>query len=459
MKVFVTGATGVIGHRAVAGLVAAGHDVTGIARGPQKAALLTRLGARPVNVSLFDADALRIAVAGHDAVVNLATKIPPITKMSLMSAWAENEQIRTEGSRNLVDAAIAAGASVFVQESLAFLYGDHGEHAIDASNTQWSEGVFTASMRAAEENVARFTASGGRGVVLRFGRFYAADSTHTQSIVAAARRGMWAEPGDAKGYAPAIDADDAASAVVYALDAPAGTYDIVDDDPLPRGEQARALANAVGRRRLHGGTPSAMLPKAGKHMGTSQRVSNRRFREITAWRPSSPSVREGWRKVAYEIGIEPALRPMARVLLWILALQGLALGVYASFFPRAFYDDFPNGRGWVAIDGPYNEHLIRDFGAMNLAMFVVAAGALVTASILVARVAAIAWLVFSVPHFVYHLRHLQHYETADKIGNVVSLGFGVLVCLALVWLTFRPARATNEVVLDDVEATPTPVRA
>ncbi len=64
---------------------------------------------------------------------------------------------------------------------------------------------------------------------------------------------------------------------------------------------------------------------------------------------------------------------------------------------------------------------------MNLAMFVVAAGALVTASILVARVAALAWLVFSVPHFVYHLRHLQHYETADKIGNVVSLGVGVLV--------------------------------
>ena len=134
MRIFVAGATGVIGSRAVAQLRRAGHDVTGIARTPEKAAQLRRAGATPVSVSLFDPDALRAAVAGHDAVVNLATKIPSLAQAARDSAWAENTRIRTEGSRNLVDAAIAAGAAVFVQESIAFMYGEHGDAWIDASD-------------------------------------------------------------------------------------------------------------------------------------------------------------------------------------------------------------------------------------------------------------------------------------------------------------------------------------
>jgi nucleoside-diphosphate-sugar epimerase len=114
MRVFVAGATGVAGRRAVARLVAAGHDVTGIARSAEKDALLASLGARSVRVSLFDPDALRDAIAGHDAVVNLATKIPSVSRMAQMSAWEENERIRREASGNLVEAALAAGAAVFV---------------------------------------------------------------------------------------------------------------------------------------------------------------------------------------------------------------------------------------------------------------------------------------------------------------------------------------------------------
>src|SRR5262245_57624438 len=118
MRIFVAGATGVIGKRAVRDLLAAGHEVTAIARTPAKAAELRAAGATPVEVSLFDPDALRATVAGHDAVANLATKIPPLSRAAMDSAWNENTRIRVEGSRNLVDAAIAAGAHVFVQESI-----------------------------------------------------------------------------------------------------------------------------------------------------------------------------------------------------------------------------------------------------------------------------------------------------------------------------------------------------
>jgi nucleoside-diphosphate-sugar epimerase len=425
-----------VGRRAVARLVAAGHQVTGIARRDEKAALLESLGARAVSVSLFDPDALRTAIAGHDAVVNLATKIPPLAQMARLSSWSENERIRREGSGNLVDAAIANHVSVFVQESLAFVYSDHGDEWIDASSAVPIDGFPSEATQIAEANVARFTAAGGRGVVLRFGRFYAPESQQIRAILRAARGGINADVGDPAGYAPMIDADDAASAVAAAFDAPAGVYDIVDDDPLPRAEQDAAMACAVGRRRLHR-LPNFVVPKVGSYLTSSQRVSNRRFHEATTWRLSSPSVREGLPKLVRAIGIEAALRGWTRLMLWILAFSAFGVGVQAAFSPRSFYDDFPIGRGWVAMDGPYNEHLVRDVGALNLALLVVTVAALLLSTRALARTAAIAWLVYSVPHFVYHLRHLtMSMSGGDKVGIVVSLGITVVAPI-VVLLTAR----------------------
>jgi nucleoside-diphosphate-sugar epimerase len=429
MRVFVAGATGVLGRRAVTQLVAAGHQVTGVARSPEKEALLEALGVRPVRVDLFDADAVRTAVAGHDAVVNVATKIPPVAQMARLRAWDENERIRREASTNLVNGAIAAGATVFVQESLAFLYGEHGADWLDATTTPWTPSIFSGAMEAAEENATRFSANGGRGIVLRFGRFYARDSDQTIATMQAARRGLVLDIGNGDSYSPMIDADDAASAVVRALGAPAGTYDIVDDEPFTRREQSAALAAAVGRRRLWR-APKWAAPKRASYLAASQHVSNRAFREATNWRPLSPNVREGYRKVARAMRIEPVLPGRVRLMLWVLAVTALGVGVQAEFFPRAFYDDFPYGRGWVAMDGRYNEHLIRDVGALNLALFVLTIGAIVVGSRAITRIAAISWLVYSVPHLVYHLRHLTMVMPgADKVGIAVSLSIPIVVSI------------------------------
>ena len=99
MKVFVAGATGVLGRPTVRALVEAGHEVRGTARGDEKSALLRSLGAEPVAVDLFDPEAVKAAVAGSEAVVNFATKIPPIMRMRWKGAWKENDRLRTEGSR------------------------------------------------------------------------------------------------------------------------------------------------------------------------------------------------------------------------------------------------------------------------------------------------------------------------------------------------------------------------
>jgi hypothetical protein len=125
-----------------------------------------------------------------------------------------------------------------------------------------------------------------------------------------------------------------------------------------------------------------------------------------------------------------------RVLLAVLALGNVQVGVWATFAPRSFYDDFPGGgREWVAPDGPFNEHLVRDFGATNLALGVLTIAALVWLTRGLVVTAGLAWIVYGVPHLVYHLRHLDVYDTGDQVANVVLLGLAPLAGLAIVLLS------------------------
>jgi hypothetical protein len=123
-----------------------------------------------------------------------------------------------------------------------------------------------------------------------------------------------------------------------------------------------------------------------------------------------------------------------KVALVVIAGGALLVGVWAQAFPRSFYEDFPGmGRVWVAVDGPFNEHLVRDVGGLNLGLAFVAIMALVTGSILVARAAGGSALLFGVPHLTYHLFHLDSLDSAgDKAGIVVSLGGAALAALLVV---------------------------
>jgi hypothetical protein len=120
-------------------------------------------------------------------------------------------------------------------------------------------------------------------------------------------------------------------------------------------------------------------------------------------------------------------RTVSRVILVLLSVTSVQLGLWATFAPRSFYEDFPGGgRNWVAVDGPYNEHLVRDFGALNLALAVVLIVALVHLTPVLVRTAAIASLLFAVPHFVHHARHLDVFiSSSDKAANMVLLGLAI----------------------------------
>ncbi|MBY5162161.1 hypothetical protein KR546_06625 [Nitriliruptoria bacterium AS10] len=117
------------------------------------------------------------------------------------------------------------------------------------------------------------------------------------------------------------------------------------------------------------------------------------------------------------------------MLLGVVAATLVGVGGWALLAPASFYADFPFGRSWVALDGPFNEHLVRDVGALQLALGVVA-GLAVTRPWLTG-VAALATLVFAVPHLAYHATHLAPFGVGDAVAQLVALTVQVLVPLRL----------------------------
>lgn len=289
-KIFVTGATGVLGRRAIPLLVAAGHDVTALARSAEKASTLVDQGATPIECDLFDHESVRSAVAGHDAIAHLATNIPTGSSAMRKRGWRTNDRLRSEGSRNLAAAAVDLGIGRYLQESITFPYADGGDAWIDEQvecDYFWGSRTTTDAERAA----ASVTAAGGAGVVLRFAMFMATDSAHMQTYVQLAGKGMWGLFGPDEGYTSFIAADDAAAAVVAALDAPAGTYNIAESEPLRRSDHRSALAAAVGRTGLRTlPLVERMAGEAGENLARSHRISSRAFRDVTPWQPTVAAV-------------------------------------------------------------------------------------------------------------------------------------------------------------------------
>ena len=298
MKVFVAGATGVLGRATVPRLVAAGHEVRGAARSPEKAEQLRAQGAEPVTVDLFDPASVRAAVDGCQGVVHMATHIPPLTKAWKSDAWATNDRLRREGTQIIADACRDAGVEVLVKETVSFFYADGGARWID-EDAPIERDAFGAATLDAEATTLAFTGDGRRGVVLRFGLFYSHDARAIEEYLKVAKTGFGPMIGAADGYRASIHVDDAASAVVAALDAPAGVYHVADE-PMTNAEWNAAFAAAFGFKKLRA-TPRPAMKLGGKKvgvLGASRRIDSSRFREATGWEPVYPDARLGLQAVA-----------------------------------------------------------------------------------------------------------------------------------------------------------------
>lgn len=309
MKVFVAGATGAVGRRLVPMLIEAGHEVTAMTRSQSKVDAVRAAGATPVVCDVFDAAALREAVvaASPDVLVHELTDLPQnIDPRKADEQTAGNDRIRTEGTRNLVEAALAAGTRRMVAQSISFVYAPEGGPIKTEDDPLWDDAPwpFSRSVEALHELDTAVTRTEGlEGLVLRYGFFYGPGTGY-------AGDGYWADQvrkrrfpivGSGSGIFSYIHIDDAAGATVAAVErGRPGIYNIVDDDPAPVTEWLPVYADVVGAKKPRRVPAFIARFIAGKYvvsLSTEMRgSSNEKAKRELGWTPRHPSWRMGFRE-------------------------------------------------------------------------------------------------------------------------------------------------------------------
>jgi nucleoside-diphosphate-sugar epimerase len=227
-------------------------------------------------------------------------------QMRRAEAWAETGRLRIEGTRLLNEACSDERVGTCIHESITFVYNDGGDNWLDEDSPVSDGGA--APLRdalEAEAEAQKFTRRGGRAVILRFAAFYAADSSQSLDMAERARRRRLALIGPSRNWFSSIHLDDAAAATLAALRAPAGIYNVSDDDPVQLSTFMTSMARAAGGRglpKLPSVAGNAALGVTWRYLRRSQRVSSARMQRLTGWTPKVHNAREGWISVAREWG-------------------------------------------------------------------------------------------------------------------------------------------------------------
>ena len=307
MRVFVAGATGVLGKATVPRLLEAGHEVFGLARTPEKLLRVKMMNAEPMRGDVLDADAMRrlIAEIQPDAIVNLATAIPLKLRVNPKD-WELNDRIRREGTENLLLAARGVDLKLFVQESVCYVCRAQGGAWI-TEESALTDHPFLRATIAMEDSVR---ATPVPATLLRFAALMSADSWHTQQSITALRRGLLPIIGDGENFVSLIHAQDAAQAIVLALSQPrkaAGqTFNVSDDAPAPMREILPVAAQLLNAQKPRSAPLLIAKMIAGaitvEVFTASYRLSNAKIKETLGFIPEYPTYRETWTEIAREIG-------------------------------------------------------------------------------------------------------------------------------------------------------------
>lgn len=298
MRIAVTGATGVLGQEAVAALVDAGHEVTGVTRRDRGIPVIEGRGGRAVVADVFDASDLERTFRAHDVVINTLAHVPVDNTALRPLAWREDDRLHLEASVAIAEAARRAGVRRLIQESTIFLYPDNGsewigeDEPLAVRNQAFRPRV--REMRAAVD----FATEGRSAVILRLGQLFGRDPQTTHALKAT-REGHAILLGKPQNYITLLHHRDAGRAFVSALRAGSGFYN-VGGEPITRERWAKDL----GREAKASG-PAKFIPEITQAIvGTrldvqrrSLRVSSVRFMSETGWRPSIGPSTPGWSRM------------------------------------------------------------------------------------------------------------------------------------------------------------------
>ncbi len=309
MRVFLAGATGVIGRQLVPLLLADGHQVTASTRTPQKSEALRAAGVEAVVLDALDGVAVKAALkAAHpDVVIHQLTAIPArLDPRKIERDFVLTDRLRSEGTRLLVAAAQEAGAARVIAQSIAFAYAPGPPGTVHTERDPLILEQAPKSFRRSAGALRDLEAAvlGASGTVLRYGYFYGPGSgiSREGAIVRDLARRRLPIVGRGEGVWSFIHVEDAARATVAVLEREGPeSFNIVDDDPAPVAQWLPALAVAAGAPRpLRLPTVIARVV-AGSYgvaaMTRSQGASNALARQALGWQPQYPSWREGFSAV------------------------------------------------------------------------------------------------------------------------------------------------------------------
>jgi nucleoside-diphosphate-sugar epimerase len=308
MRVFVAGASGAIGRPLVPRLVAAGHEVTGMTRREEHAQGIRAAGAGAAVVDVFDRDALNAAMeeARPEVVVHQLTSLPDRLDFRKNDIYEPTNRVRAEGTRNLMDAARAAGARRFVCQSVAFAYRPEGARVKteDDPIMESAPGPFGGAMATLSRMEQQVLGTDELDcVVLRYGFFYgpgtyyAGDGTTTADV----RRRRMPIVGKGTGLFSFVHVDDAADATVAAVERGApGVYNITDDEPAPMRDWLPVFAEAAGAKRPFRVPVWLARFVGGKEVPVFAEelrgASNEKAKRELGWQPAHPTWRTGFRE-------------------------------------------------------------------------------------------------------------------------------------------------------------------
>ena len=303
VRVLVAGSAGAIGAPTVRLLAGAGYEVFGTTRSVRRAGEVRSLGAEPVILDALDVGATEAAFdrVRPECVVHLLTALP--AKGARRASELEpTNRLRTHGTSNLVDAAVAAGVRRIVAESMILGYGSSSEPRPALTEDQpfgLGGGSASAALRSLEDQVLEANRSRGlEGIVLRYGLLYGPSVGSTEYLVRMLRRRLVPLPGRADGVGSWIHAADAATATVAALERgePGTVYNVADDEPVAMRSYLEEMARAIGAPApptLPEWLVARISPSAARWANRHLAVSNQRLREHLRVTPAFPTYREG----------------------------------------------------------------------------------------------------------------------------------------------------------------------
>ena len=298
MKVFVPGATGLIGGAVVRSLVAAGHEVTGLTSRANNTAAIERMGAKAVVGDMRDAVAYRAAAGSAEAIVHAAQAMPDKTRYT--AADVEGYMGADADAADALVSVISPACRAFVFSSGAYVYGETGTQPVDETHsTEHHHAVMTRKL-ATEAKLLELARNGTVPVmIVRPGLVYGPGSFWGKLYLDAMKRGRRAmQLGNGRNILSFVHVDDAAEAYRTLLDhpAPGEIYNIADDEPAMLRDVVRAQAAAFGAPKPFA-LPGWLVrlaagPLSGPPTLANNVLSNRKLRAL-GWTPKYPTYREG----------------------------------------------------------------------------------------------------------------------------------------------------------------------